>query len=46
MLVMSQNALNYGIPVPDDAIYRINLAWINNIEELSDEEKRATRYVK
>ncbi len=36
MLIMSQNALNYGIPVPDDAIYRINLAWINNIEELND----------
>ena len=36
MLIMSQNALNYGIPVPDEAIYRINLAWINNIEELDD----------
>jgi citrate lyase beta subunit len=33
---MSQNAFNYGIPVPDDAIFRINLAWINNIEELND----------
>ena len=36
MLVISQNASNYGIPFPDDTIYRINLAWVNNIQEFQD----------
>lgn len=36
MLIISQNAANYAIPFPDDTIYRINLAWINSIEELKD----------
>ena len=34
MRVFSQNITNYGIPIPDDSILRINLAWINTIDEL------------
>ena len=36
MLIISQNASNYGIPLPSNAIYRINLAWINNIQEFEE----------
>ena len=36
MLIISQNASNYGIPVPDETVYRINLAWVNSIEELEE----------
>ena len=36
MLIISQNASNYGIPFPDDTIFRINLAWVNSIEELEN----------
>jgi len=36
MLIISQNASNYAIPFPDETIYRINLAWVNNIKELED----------
>jgi len=35
MLVISQNLTNYNIPIPNDAILRINLAWIDNLKELS-----------
>ena len=34
MLIVSQNALNHNIEFPDSTVYRINLAWINSIEEL------------
>ena len=34
MLIISQNVSNYGIPIPDETVYRINLAWVNSIEEL------------
>ena len=34
MLIISQNALNYGIPFPDETIFRINRAWVNSIDEL------------
>ncbi|RZD44512.1 MAG: hypothetical protein CXT78_06420 [Thaumarchaeota archaeon] len=34
MLIISQNASNYGIPFPDETIFRINLAWVNSIDEL------------
>ena len=34
MRIFSQNIINYGIPIPENSILRINLAWINNIEEL------------
>ena len=36
MLIISQNAANYHIPIPKNAVYRINLAWVNSIEELED----------
>ena len=36
MLIISQNASNYGIPLPSDAFYRIDLAWINNIQEFEE----------
>ena len=34
MLIISQNLTNYELDIPQDAIFRINLAWINNLKEL------------
>ena len=34
MRIFSQNIINYGIPIPENSILRINLAWVNSIEEL------------
>ena len=34
MIILSQNLTNYDIPIPDDAIFRINLAWVNELIEL------------
>ena len=34
MLIVSQNLSNYDMNIPEDAIFRINLAWVNSIEEL------------
>ena len=34
MLIISQNLTNYEVNIPQDAIFRINLAWINNLKEL------------
>ena len=34
MIIVSQNITNYEIPVPENAIFRINLAWVNSINEL------------
>ena len=36
MLIISQNAKNYGIPFPDETIFRINLAWVNSLDELKN----------
>ena len=36
MLLISQNAGNYDIILPNDAIFRINLAWCNTINELEE----------
>ena len=36
MYIVSQNLSNYGVPVPEDCIFRINLAWINSLDELKD----------
>lgn len=36
MLIYSQNLTNYGTDIPKDALYRINLAWINSIPELEE----------
>jgi len=34
LLIISQNITNFNIPLPNDVIFRINLAWINSIDEL------------
>ena len=34
MIIVSQNLTNYKIDIPHDAIFRVNLAWINNLKEL------------
>ena len=34
MRIFSQNIINYGIPIPENSILRINLAWVNSIEDL------------
>ena len=36
MLLISQNAGNYDIILPNDAVFRINLAWCNTINELEE----------
>ena len=36
MLIASQNLTNYGVPVPENTIFRINLAWTNTLDELKD----------
>ena len=46
MLIISQNLTNYQVNIPQDAIFRINLAWINNLKELeSILEKYRTRKI-
>ena len=35
MKIVSQNLTNYSFPIPNDSIYRINLAWVNDLKELS-----------
>ena len=34
MILISQNITNYDIPIPENAVFRINLAWVNSIVEL------------
>tara|TARA_B110000495_G_C23037776_1_gene620572 strand:- start:265 stop:837 length:573 start_codon:yes stop_codon:yes gene_type:complete len=34
MLIVSQNITNYDLSMPKNAIFRINLAWVNSITEL------------
>ena len=34
MLIISQNLTNYEMDIPQDAVFRVNLAWINNLKEL------------
>jgi len=36
LIIISQNLTNYNIPIPDDAIFRINLAWVNSLNELTN----------
>ena len=36
MLLVSQNIGNYEISIPDDTIFRINMAWCNSIPELKE----------
>ena len=35
MLIVSQNLLNYDVNLPDDVVYRINLAWISDLDTLT-----------
>ena len=35
MIILSQNLTNYNLPIPNDAIFRVNLAWCDSIEELN-----------
>ena len=34
MLILSQNLSNYDFPIPENSVYRINLAWVNSINDL------------
>ena len=46
MLIISQNLTNYDVDIPEDAVFRINLAWINNLRELQTIlEKHRTRKI-
>ena len=36
MLIVSQNIVNYNVDLPSDAIFRINLSWINDLTSLRD----------
>jgi citrate lyase beta subunit len=36
MLIVSQNLANHDFSIPKDAIFRINLAWISNLEILKE----------
>lgn len=35
MLILSQNLTNFDFPIPKGAIFRINLAWVNDLNELT-----------
>jgi hypothetical protein len=34
MRIFSQNLTNYDIPLPENSVFRINLAWVNTLDEL------------
>ena len=36
MLLISQNIDSYDIKVPDDTVFRINMAWCNSLKELEE----------
>tara|TARA_B100001758_G_C18263734_1_gene532485 strand:- start:184 stop:753 length:570 start_codon:yes stop_codon:yes gene_type:complete len=36
MLIASQNITNYDVNLPKDVVFRINLAWINDLESLKN----------
>ena len=36
MRIISQNIANYGMDVPEDTIFRVNLAWCSSITELKN----------
>lgn len=44
MLIISQNLAKYSLPFPKGTIYRINLAWINSIDELTKILKRHSNH--
>ena len=43
MIIISQNAINYNLEFPDDAVLRINLAWCNSLDELESNLKKHAR---
>lgn len=36
VLIVSQNLSNYNFPIPENTVYRINLAWVNDLTELQN----------
>ena len=36
MIIVSQNATNYDIDLPENCVYRINLAWCDSLNELEE----------
>ena len=44
MLIISQNATDYDLDFPKDAILRINLAWCNSIDDLESILKKNSNY--
>lgn len=36
MIIVSQNATNYDIKLPENCVYRINLAWCDSLNELEN----------
>ena len=36
MILISQNLVNYDIPIPKNAVFRINLAWVSSIDQLKE----------
>ena len=36
MIIASQNLTNFDISLPDETIFRVNLAWIDNLENLKN----------
>ena len=44
MLIISQNATDYDLNFPKDAILRINLAWCNSLDELEIILKKNSDY--
>ncbi len=48
MLIASQNITNYEVNLPADAVFRINLAWISDLETLKkilDEHKNHNMFI-
>src|SRR3989344_1032067 len=44
MLVISQNLSNSNISIPEDAIFRINLAWVSSLDELKNLLRKHRRH--
>ena len=40
MIIVSQNAVNYNIKLPNDSVFRINLAWCDSLQDLENILKR------
>ena len=36
MLLISQNLLNYSMDFPPDVVLRVNMAWVDNLDNLND----------